>query len=117
MEAAMRKRVCQLVAGIIITDDILEPAEEAFLDRVLLRFGFAAEGRDAIFPLVNNLEAAEATRELSPEVQEQAFALLKEAALADGTVAPEELEYLRAVGRAMGMSDDTLEARLKELEP
>jgi uncharacterized tellurite resistance protein B-like protein len=115
MEEAQRRRVCQLIAGIVITDDIMEPEEEAFLDRMIARFGLEAEGRDAIFPLVSHEEAAAAAKALPPKVQREAFDLLTEAALADGKVVPEELAYLKVVAEAMGMDDDDIEDRLKPL--
>ena len=115
MQEQERRRVCQLIAGMIIADDIMEPEEEAFLDRLIARFGLEEEGRDAIFPLVSHEEAAEAARELSGDTREEAFQLLLEAALADEKVVPEELEYLKVVADALGMTDSELEERLRDV--
>lgn len=116
MEEAQRRRVCQLIAGMVIADDIMEPEEEAFLDRMIARFGLEAEGRDAIFPLVSHEEAAAAARELPPAVQQEAFQLLMDASMADGQVVPEELAYLHVVAEALGMTSEETAARLKVLE-
>lgn len=117
MDDAQRRRVCQLIAGMIIADDIMEPQEEAFLDRVIEKFGFAEEGRDAIFPLVSHEEAAAAAQQLGPVVGQETFAMLMEAAKADDQVVPEELEYLRVVANALGMSEEETNAKLEELKP
>ena len=117
MDEEQRRKVCQLVAGMVISDEIMEPEEEAFLDRVIAQFGLESEGRDAIFPLVTHEEASLAARELPPDVQQRAFELLIQAARADGVVAPEEVEYLRVVGDALGMSAEETTRRLGALGP
>ena len=117
MDESQRRRVCQLVAGMVISDDVLEPQEEAFLDRVIEQFGLADLGRDAIFPLVSHDEAAAAARELGPELGEEAFALLLDAAKADNEVNKDELEYLRVVAEALGVSEEDTKKQLDELAP
>ena len=112
MDAELSKKVCQLVAGIVITDEDLDPREEAFVDRMLARFGLTEDQRDVIFPLVDGAEAAETIAQMPRAVQEEAFGLLLEAAAADGKVVDEEREYLSAVARAMSISDAELEERL-----
>ena len=104
-----KKKICQLIAGIVITDEDLDPAEEAFVQRMLKRFGIDADQRDVIFPLVDGDEAAETMRELPPDVQQDAFEFLVEAAVADGKVVPEERDYLGAVAMALGKADAEVE--------
>lgn len=101
----------------VISDDILEPQEEAFLDRVIEKFGLAEEGRDAIFPLVTHADAAAAARELSPELRQETFALLLDAAKADNEVNRDELEYLRVVAGALEMSAEETQTHLDALAP
>jgi uncharacterized tellurite resistance protein B-like protein len=113
MDAELSKQVCQLVAGIVITDEDLDPAEEAFVERMLVRFGLDADQRDVIFPLVDGAQAAAAIAGMPREVQDEAFGLLLEAAAADGKIVDEEREYLRLVAQAMSVSEDELERRLK----
>lgn len=112
MDLSTRQKICQLVAGIVITDDILDEKEEAFVDRMIAKFGLESANRDVIFPLVDGKEAAEEIQLLPKDVQEQAFGLLIEAAAADGEVVPEERAYLQSVADAIGVGADEVERRL-----
>lgn len=112
MDDSTGRKICQLVAGIIITDDILHDKEEAFLDRVLARFGIKDGSRDVIFPLVDKDEAVTEIRGLPKQAQDDAFGLLVEAACVDGEVVPEEREYLTAIAGALAISTDDLEKRI-----
>ncbi|HEY3233401.1 MAG TPA: TerB family tellurite resistance protein [Polyangiaceae bacterium] len=114
MDDELAHKLCQLVAGIVITDEDLDAREEAFVERLLTGFGLDASNRDAIFPLVDSAEAARAMKELPADAQEEGLQLLIQAALADGKVVAEELEYLRAVSRAIGVSDAELEQRIQK---
>ena len=117
MDANLRQRICQLIAGIVITDEELDPREDAFVDRMLERFGLDKSERDVIFPLVDGEEAAATMRGLPREVQDEAFDLLVQAAVADGKVVPEEREYLGAIGMAIGMAEAEVERRIAKLLP
>lgn len=103
MDEHHRRLLCRLVAGIVVTDNDLDPKESEFIDRMLLAFGIPVEERDVIFPIVATSEAVESIQQLPVESHAQALALLVEAATADGKIVPDELEYLRAVARAMGV--------------
>ncbi len=112
MEHDLRLRLCRLVAGIIVSDDDLDDAEDAFIDKMLARFEIPAGERSSIFPIVDKSEAAAEIKSLPANVQEEALHLLVEAAAADGKVADEEREYLREVGAALGLSASGIEQRL-----
>jgi uncharacterized tellurite resistance protein B-like protein len=103
------RSVCRLIAGIVVSDDDLDPAEESFVDRMLASFGISDQGRDAVFPIVDRAEAAAAIRELPVPIQKQAFDLLIEASVADGKLAVEERAYLQAVAAEMGISNTALQ--------
>ncbi|MGE0546097.1 MAG: hypothetical protein AB7O24_00245 [Kofleriaceae bacterium] len=113
MDDATRKKVCQLVAGIIIADDILDAKEEAFVDRVIKSFGIDDPSREVIFPLVDHKEAADQIKELPKPAQDEAFRLLIEAACVDGEIVAEEREYLRSISAALAISERDLEARIE----
>src|SRR4029434_2601390 len=83
MDTSLRQRICQLIAGIVIPDEELDPREDAFVDRMLERFGLDKSERDVIFPLLDGEEAAATMRGLPREVQDEAFDLLVQAAVAD----------------------------------
>lgn len=114
MDEAQSRRICQLIAGIVVSDEDLAPQEDAFVDKMLARFGIPVEQREVIFPIIDSDEAADSMKELPPDLQQEAFALLVEAAAADGSIAPEELTYLEAVASVVGVSKDELSDRLSE---
>jgi uncharacterized tellurite resistance protein B-like protein len=111
VDEIFKRKVCQLIAGIVVADDDLDPAESAFIDRVLGRFGIPAEERDIIFPIVDTEEAVKKVAELPAEAQTETLELLVQAATADGKVVPTERDYLKAVVKAMNRDEREL-ARL-----
>jgi uncharacterized tellurite resistance protein B-like protein len=114
MDDSVRRNVCRLIAGIVVSDEDLSPEEDAFVDRMLERFGIPLSDREVIFPIVDSSDAAEAMRALEPAVRVDAFNLLLEAAAVDGSIAPEELTYLEAVADVVGVSRDDLGDKLGE---
>ncbi len=114
MDDVLRRKVCRLIAGIVVSDEDLSPQEDAFVDRMLERFGIPKAEREVIFPIVDATEAADAMRELPEDFRLEAFGLLVDAAAADGSIAPEELGYLEAVSDVVGVSRDALSDKLSE---
>ena len=112
MEIEIRQKICQLVAGIIISDDILDEHEEKFVDRLIQSFGVGESGRDVIFPLVDRDEAAEQIKDLPKDAQDEAMKLLIEAACVDGQIADEERDYLKAIAAALEIPEATLAKRV-----
>ena len=113
MDEETKRLVCRMIAGLVASDEDFEDSERAFLDKVLKQFGIPEEEWDAIFPLEEAEEAGRKMAALEATAQKEGFELLMEAALADGKIVDEEVAYISAVGRAIGLSDDTLQARLK----
>ena len=114
MDDSVRRNVCRLIAGIVVSDEDLSNEENAFVDRMLERFGIPLAEREVIFPIIDASEAADTIRGLDAAVRQEAFSLLIEAAAVDGSIAPEELSYLEAVSDAVGVSRDELSDRLVE---
>lgn len=112
MDGAQRRRVCQLIAGLVVADEDLDPAEDVFVDKMLAKFGIPQEERAVIFPVIDSEEAAISIMTLPADVRDEAFELLCEAAAADGQVVDEEREYLGKVAGAIGVSDADVEQRL-----
>lgn len=115
MNETTKRKVCELVAGIIATDKQLHPAELKFLLRTFDAFGIGT-GRDdeAICPTIMPHEAGKAMGDLPPEVREEAMALLINTAVVDGKVVPEERSFLEAVARASKTPFEEVERRLAE---
>jgi uncharacterized tellurite resistance protein B-like protein len=114
MDEELRRKVCRLIAGIVVSDEDLSPQEDVFVDRMLERFGIPKAEREVIFPIIDASEAATAVMELPAEVRSEAFGLLIEAAAIDGSIAPEELGYLETVADAIKVSRDDLSDKLSE---
>jgi uncharacterized tellurite resistance protein B-like protein len=114
MDETIRRKVCRLIAGIVVSDEDLSPQEDEFVDRMLDRFGIPRAEREVIFPIIDASEAAQAMKELDEDLRTEAFGLLVEAAAVDGSIAPEELGYLEAVADVAGVSRDALSDRLSE---
>jgi hypothetical protein len=112
MDNETKRIVCRMVAGIVVTDDDFGESERAFVDRVLQQFEIPESEWNAIFPLIDRDEAAATMQALSAEDQRQAFGLLLEAAMIDYVLAPEERQFLLAVGAAIGMDSSSLDAQL-----
>jgi uncharacterized tellurite resistance protein B-like protein len=110
VDVELRTTLCRIVAGLVVSDDDFSPEEEAFIERMLVRFGIS--DREAIFPIVDRDEAAAGIRALPAAVQEEALDTLVAAAVADGKVVDEERAYLTAVGGAMGLDAAAVEARI-----
>jgi uncharacterized tellurite resistance protein B-like protein len=114
LDKDLSHRVCRLIAGLVVSDDDLDAAEDAFIDRLLEHFGIPTAERDTIFPIVDRSEAAEAVKSLPSDVQKEALKLLIAAASADGKIVTEEREYLHTVAEAMGVATSDVDARLEE---
>jgi uncharacterized tellurite resistance protein B-like protein len=114
LDLETRQRICQLVAGIIIADDILDDKEDAFIDKLIKSFDVGESGRDVIFPLVDRNEAANQIKALPKPAQERALELLIEAACVDGQIAPEEREYLKAIAEAVDVAEAVLAKRVAD---
>jgi hypothetical protein len=114
MDDELRRRVCRLIAGLVVADSDLAPEEDVFVDRMLAGFGIPAEERASIFPILDDKEAAAEMRAMPPEVQQEAITLLIQAAAVDRQIVDEERSYIHAVGGAIGLGKDELDRRLEQ---
>jgi uncharacterized tellurite resistance protein B-like protein len=112
VDKELRTNICRLIAGLVVTDDDLDPTEEAFLDKLLAKFEIPASERDAIFPIIDRDEAAQTIRALPADAQKAALELLIEATVADGIVKQEERDYLDVVALELGVAGSELERRI-----
>ena len=111
MDVADRLKVCQLVAGVLHSDDDYAPVEEHFLARVYRRFGLPPEQWEQVQPIPMGAASA-ALRELPPDAHTKIAALLVEAAIADGVVDARERVYLLVAAAAMGIDPIAMEQRI-----
>ncbi len=113
MDEETKRLVCRMVAGLVASDEDFDDREREFVDKVLKQFGIPESEWDAIFPLVEPEEAASVMAGLDSTAQKEGFELLIEAAMADGKIVEEEVDYISIIGRAIGLSDAELEQRLQ----
>lgn len=113
MEIADRRKICQLVAGILLSDETFAAEEKAFLQRIYARFQLDASELEALEPIEAGAAAA-TLRELPHEVRHRVVALLIEAAVVDGVVDARERAYLLVAAAALDIEADVLERRLVE---
>ena len=114
MEAAERRVVCELVAGVLLADDHLADEEQVFLKRVFVRRSLPEEDEWGTIKPKPVGEASAALRDLPKELQARIAALLVEAAVADGVIDPRERVYLLVVSAAMGIDAVAMEQRLAQ---
>jgi uncharacterized tellurite resistance protein B-like protein len=98
----------------VVVDDELDPAEDAFINNLLKKFGLGSEERDALFPIMDGDEAARELMSIPEGVRGEAFGLLVEAAAADKKYATEEREFLERVAEVIGMSKAELDKMMAD---
>ena len=104
MDLSQRRKMCRLIAGIVMADDHFDPREGLFLERLCHDLDLPEADREDLHPIVEARVAASEMMELPEEVREETFVLLLDAVCADGRVMEAEREYLRAVARTMGIA-------------
>jgi len=114
MEADERHKICQLIESMLAADGSISAVERDFLKRVVERFGLPE--RDST-PVPSAAESAvgrstETLRSLAPDVRIRVMALLVDAAVVDGVVAPEERALLMASAATLGIEATALEERI-----
>lgn len=112
VDPELRRKFARLVAGIVLTDDELDPREERFLGRLFDRLGVGAGERALIRPAVDGEDAVRAIRDLPESLRDEALSMLIEAASVDDRLAEEERHYLEVVAAAMGLDEEELDRRI-----
>lgn len=111
MDIEERRNVCRLISAVIAADGVVTAEEEEFLRRILRRFDMAYDASDSA-PVSDPGRAAALLRELNPDVQARVMALLVDAAIVDGHVAPSERALLLVAAAALGIDATAVEERI-----
>ncbi len=109
-----RRKVVELIETMISVDGVVTDEERHFLRRVLERFGLSAEERADRFVPSDPGRATRTLRELPDDLKLRVMALLVEAAVVDGRVAPEEHALLLASAASLGIEACALEERIAQ---
>ena len=114
MELEERFKIVGLLEAVVAADGVVSDEEREFLRRVVDRFGITEHDR-ADRPVMGSPgEAMAALRGLPQDVQTRVMALLVEAAVVDGVVAPEERALLLASAASLGIEACALEERIAQ---
>lgn len=111
MDAEARTKIVGLIEDVIAADGVVTDAEREFLRRVLERFGMSADREERTVASAPGTAMA-TLRGLDPDAQLRVMALLVEAAVVDGCVAPEERAFLLAAAASLGIDAQALEERI-----
>jgi uncharacterized tellurite resistance protein B-like protein len=112
VEFEERFKIVGLLEAVVAADGVVSDEEREFLRRVVERFGIT-DHEVADRPVMSSPGEAMATlRGLPPDVQTRVMALLVEAAIVDGSVAPEERALLLASAASLGIEACALEERI-----
>ena len=114
MDLELRRKLFRLIAGVLFVDRRLDAAEDVFLARLCAELELSQGERQTLKPVADPSEATRAMRALPETVRAEAFERVIDAAVADVVVAAAERRYLMAVGEAIGMTGEQVEARLGE---
>jgi tellurite resistance protein len=112
MNPEEQAKVIELIEAVIGADGVVEEEERAFLRRVINRFGLSADDRGDTVVASDPGRMMLNLRALGPDDQMRVMALLVDAAVADGVVAPEERALLLASAATLGIDAATLEERI-----
>jgi uncharacterized tellurite resistance protein B-like protein len=105
-------KVIELIEAVIAADGVIVEEERAFLRRVMGRFGMSPDDRSDRLVASDAGGATKTLRALAPDAQIRVMALLVDAAVADGCVAPEERALLLASAATLGIDAAALEERI-----
>jgi uncharacterized tellurite resistance protein B-like protein len=112
VEIEERLKIVGLIEAVVTADGIVSDEEREFLRRVVERFGITDQERTDRAAMSTPGEAMTTLRGLAPDVQTRVMALLVEAAIVDGSVAPEERALLLASAASLGIDACALEERI-----
>jgi uncharacterized tellurite resistance protein B-like protein len=114
MSPEEQAKVIELIEAVIGADGVIVEEERAFLRRVMERFRLSPDDRADSVLSSDPGRATVTLRALEPDAQMRVMALLVDAAVADGCVAPEERALLLASAATLGIEAGALEERIAQ---
>jgi uncharacterized tellurite resistance protein B-like protein len=111
MDTEERHKIVQLIQTMISADGEVTQVEREFLQRIVERFG-VSEREASPFSENDFGRSTNTLRTLAPDVRIRVMALLVDAAVIDGVVAPEERALLMASAATLGIEATALEERI-----
>lgn len=116
MDTEQQAKIVRLIEDVIAADGVVTREERELLAGVRERFRMdRADGARLVAGDPGTAMAV--LRALDPDVQLRVMALLVDAAVVDGCVAPEERAFLLAASAALGIEAQALEERIARRLP
>jgi uncharacterized tellurite resistance protein B-like protein len=112
MSPEEQAKVIELIEAVIGADGVVVEEERAFLRRVIDRFRLSTEDCADGVVASDPGRTTQTLRELGSDSQMRVMALLVDAAVVDGCVAPEERALLLASAATLGIDAAALEGRI-----
>jgi uncharacterized tellurite resistance protein B-like protein len=112
MSPEEQAKVIELIEAVIGADGVVGEEERAFLRRVIDRFRLSPEDCAGGVVASDPGRMTATLRALAPDSQMRVMALLVDAAVVDGCVAPEERALLLASAATLGIDAAALEERI-----
>jgi uncharacterized tellurite resistance protein B-like protein len=112
MSPEEQAKVIELIEAVIGADGVVVDDERAFLRRVIERFRLSPEDHADRVVASDPGRTTLTLRSLGPDSQMRVMALLVDAAVVDGCVAPEEHALLLASAATLGIDAAALEERI-----
>lgn len=114
MDEETGRRVCELIAGVMCSDDTMSSEERSFLKRVMQKCGLETD--TALMPTYGG-DVAEELAQLPEGIREEMLDLVILAAVADGQMVPSERAIIDTVARELGVGADDVVERIRKALP
>jgi uncharacterized tellurite resistance protein B-like protein len=95
---------CLLVSKVLVADGIMTENERMFLDRVMKGMGLDDKQRRSVLDLEGWDEAEPVVAKLSETEKRELLNMLVDAASADGRLSPLEMQTVKRITAALGLS-------------
>jgi uncharacterized tellurite resistance protein B-like protein len=103
MDANVAK--CLLVSKVLVADGMMTENERAFLDKLMRRLGLDDAARRSVVDLEGWDSAEPVVAKLSMDEKREFVSLLVDASSADGKLSPLELQAVKRITAALGVTD------------
>jgi uncharacterized tellurite resistance protein B-like protein len=102
MDARIAK--CLLVSKVLVADGIMTENERLFLEDAMKRLGLTEDERRRVIDLEGWEEAEPIAAALGAEAKREIVTMLVDAASADGKLSPLEMQAVKKITQALGVS-------------
>jgi uncharacterized tellurite resistance protein B-like protein len=95
---------CLLISKVLVADGMMQDDEKEFLANLMNKLGLTEAEQKSVIELEKWDEAEPIVKALSADEKQQIVELLVDAASADGRLSPHELQAVKKVTAALGLT-------------